>query len=242
MPTLILLRHGRSTANTAGVLAGRAPGVTLDERGREQVAALPGRLAGVPLAAAVSSPLERCRESLEPLLRARPDLPLHTEERITECDYGDWTGRKLAELAGEPLMTTVQQHPSAAEFPGGESLRAMQARAVAAVRDWNARIAAEHGPRACYLMCAHGDIIKAVVADALGLHLDLFQRITAGPGSLTALRYTPLRPFLLRLGDTGETDSLAPPEEDPEGAPANGTAGGAAGGSAGGDAAVGGGA
>ncbi|WP_335941212.1 histidine phosphatase family protein [Streptomyces sp. PTD5-9] len=216
MPTLILVRHGRSTANTAGVLAGRTSGVTLDERGTAQAAALPGRLAALPLAAVVTSPLRRCRETLRPLLDARPGLVLHTEERINECDYGDWSGRKLAELADEPLMDVVQRHPSAAAFPGGESMRAMQTRAVDAVRDWNARIAAEYGDDAVYLMCSHGDIIKALVADALGTHLDLFQRIHVDPCSVTAIRYTRLRPFLLRLGDTGDLAPLAP-REHPDG-------------------------
>ncbi|MEU8877851.1 histidine phosphatase family protein [Streptomyces javensis] len=214
MPMLILVRHGRSTANTAGVLAGWTPGVALDERGTAQAAALPGRLAGVPLAAAVTSPLQRCRETLAPLLAARPELPLHPEDRIGECHYGDWSGRKLAELADEPLMNIVQQHPSAAAFPGGESMRAMHARAVEAVRDWNARVESEHGADAVYLMCSHGDIIKALVADALGLHLDLFQRISVEPCSVTAIRYTPTRPFLVRLGDTGDLAGLAPREEN----------------------------
>ncbi|WP_405936006.1 MSMEG_4193 family putative phosphomutase [Streptomyces sp. NBC_00726] len=229
MPTLILVRHGRSTANTAGVLAGRTPGVALDERGAAQAAALPGRLAALPLAAAVSSPLQRCRETLEPLLAARPDLPLHIEDRISECDYGDWSGRKLAELSDEPLMTVVQRHPSAAAFPGGESMRAMQARAVDAVREWNTRIEAEHGEHAVYVMCSHGDIIKSLVADALGMHLDLFQRVHADPCSVTAIRYTRLRPYLLRLGDTGDLAGLAPRDPGPDAAAA-------------GDAAVGGGA
>ncbi|MEU2236762.1 MULTISPECIES: histidine phosphatase family protein [Streptomyces] len=212
MATLILVRHGRSTANTSGVLAGRLPGIALDERGAAQAAALPGRLAEVPLAAAVTSPLQRCRETLRPLLDARPGLPLHVEDRISECDYGDWSGRKLAELNDEPLMDVVQQHPSAAAFPGGESMRAMQDRAVEAVRDWNARIEAEHGEDATYLMCSHGDIVKAIVADALGLHLDLFQRIHVDPCSVTAIRYTRVRPFLLRLGDTGDFAGFAPRE------------------------------
>lgn len=212
MATLILVRHGRSTANTSGVLAGRTPGIALDERGAAQAAALPERLAGVPIAAAVSSPLQRCRETLRPLLEARPDLPSHVEERISECDYGDWSGRKLAELGDEPLMEVVQAHASAAAFPGGESMRAMQARAVDAVRDWNARIEAEHGEDATYVMCSHGDIIKSIVADALGLHLDLFQRIHVDPCSVTVIRYTRLRPFLLRLGDTGDFAALAPRE------------------------------
>ncbi|MFE4593875.1 histidine phosphatase family protein [Streptomyces laurentii] len=217
MATLILVRHGRSTANTSGVLAGRTPGVALDERGTAQAAALPGRLARVPLAAVVSSPLQRCRETVRPLLDARPGLPLYVEDRINECDYGDWSGRKLAELMDEPLMKVVQAHASAAAFPGGESMRAMQARAVDAVHDWNARIEAEHGEDAAYVMCTHGDIVKALVADALGLHLDLFQRIQADPCSVTAIRYTPLRPFLLRLGDTGDLDALAPHESAADG-------------------------
>ncbi|SEQ88269.1 histidine phosphatase family protein [Streptomyces radiopugnans] len=231
MPTLLLVRHGRSTANTSGLLAGRTPGVDLDELGTAQAAALPGRLAALPLAAAVHSPLERCRQTLAPLAGARPELPLHTEERIGECDYGDWTGRKLAELNEEPLMATVQQHPSAAAFPGGETMRGMQARAVEAVREWNERIEREHGPDATYLMCSHGDIIKSLVADALGMHLDLFQRLHVEPCSVTAIRYTPLRPFLLRLGDTGDLASLAPREADAgdsaHGAPQAGGDGGA---------------
>ncbi|CAM5546038.1 MSMEG_4193 family putative phosphomutase OS=Streptomyces alboniger OX=132473 GN=CP975_06575 PE=4 SV=1 [Streptomyces alboniger] len=215
MPTLILVRHGRSTANTAGLLAGWTPGVALDERGAAQAAALPDRLAPVPVAEVVTSPLQRCRETVAPLLAARPGLRAHTEERIGECHYGDWSGRKLAELAGEPLMEVVQQHPSAAAFPGGESMRAMQTRAAEAVREWNARVERDHGEDATYLMCSHGDVIKALVADAIGLHLDLFQRISVEPCSVTVIRYTRLRPFLVRLGDTGDLASLAPREAPP---------------------------
>ncbi|OON82288.1 histidine phosphatase family protein [Streptomyces tsukubensis] len=235
MPTLILVRHGRSTANTAGLLAGWTPGVALDERGSDQAASLPGRLAGVPIAAVVTSPLQRCGETLAPLLADRPELPLHTEERIGECHYGDWTGRKLSELMDEPLMEVVQQHPSAAAFPGGESMRAMQTRAAEAVREWNARIERDHGADATYVMCSHGDIIKSLVADALGLHLDQFQRISVEPCSVTVIHYTRLRPFLARLGDTGDLSSLAAraekgeesgPAEGPEGhAPVGGGAG-----------------
>ncbi|MGW0608102.1 histidine phosphatase family protein [Streptomyces sp. NPDC002644] len=230
MPTLILVRHGRSTANTAGLLAGRMPGVTLDERGAAQAAALPARLEGVPLAEVVTSPLQRCRETVQPLLEARPGLRAHTEDGINECDYGDWTGRKLDELAGEPLMEIVQAHPTAAAFPGGESMRAMQHRAAEAVREWNARIEREHGADAVYLMCSHGDIIKSLAADALGLHLDQFQRISVEPCSVTVVRYTRTRPFLVRLGDTGDFASLIPrPDREPEGSGGDATVGGGAG-------------
>ena len=140
MPTLILVRHGRSTANTAGVLAGWTPGVALDERGTAQAAALPARLARraarrrrrQPAAALPGDDAAAARRP------ARP--PPHIEDRIGECHYGDWSGRKLAELGDEPLMEVVQAHPSAAAFPGGESMRAMQTRAVEAVREWNARV------------------------------------------------------------------------------------------------------
>ncbi|MFK4867110.1 histidine phosphatase family protein [Streptomyces sp. CSMPJR101] len=227
MPTLILVRHGRSTANTEGVLAGWTPGVALDERGAAQAAALPGRLAALPIAEIVSSPLQRCQETIRPLLDARPGLTAHTEERIGECHYGDWTGRKLADLKDEPLMDVVQSHPTAATFPGGESMRAMQTRAAEAVREWNARVERDHGTDAVYVMCSHGDIIKSLVADALGLHLDLFQRISVEPCSITAIRYTRLRPFLVRLGDTGDFASLAPREEPAAGDAAVGGGAGA---------------
>ncbi|WP_261717910.1 histidine phosphatase family protein [Streptomyces sp. FZ201] len=227
MPTLILVRHGRSTANTEGLLAGRMPGIALDERGAAQAAALPGRLEGLPISEVVTSPLQRCEETVRPLLDARPELRAHTDERIGECDYGDWSGRKLAELKDEPLMEIVQAHPSAAAFPGGESMRAMQTRAAEAVREWNARVERDHGADAVYLMCSHGDIIKSLVAEALGLHLDLFQRIAVEPCSITAIRYTRLRPFLLRLGDTGDFASLVPREEPPAGDAAVGGGAGA---------------
>lgn len=216
MPTVLLVRHGRSSANSSGVLAGWTPGVSLDDRGREQAAALAARLSALPLAVVVSSPLQRCRETLRPLLDVRPELELHTDDRVGECHYGDWSGRKVSELSEEPLWRTVQGYPSQAAFPGpeGESLRAMQIRAVDAVREWNARVEQVHGADAVFAVCSHGDIIKSVVADALGLHLDLFQRISVDPCSITAIRYTALRPFLVRLGDTGDLDGLLPKPQE----------------------------
>ncbi|GAA1801371.1 histidine phosphatase family protein [Actinomadura chokoriensis] len=215
MTTLLLVRHGL-TAMTGPVLAGWTPGVSLDDRGRAQATALAARLAPLPLAAVVSSPLDRCAETAGIIAagHAPPIGRTETDERFGEVRYGDWTGRPLKELAEEPLWRVVQAHPSAARFPGedGESLAAAQHRAVTAVRDWNARIAAEHGPDALYAVCSHGDIIKSVVADALGLHLDQFQRIQADPASLTVIRYTETRPFVVRLNDTGgDTAALVPP-------------------------------
>jgi len=207
--TVILLRHGRTTANTGGVLAGWTPGVQLDETGQAQVAAVGQRLAPVPLAAVVSSPLERCRATAGAVLAGR-DLELATDDRLGEARYGDWTGRPLKELVKEPLWKVVQAHPSAAVFPGpeGEGLAQTQARAVAAVREWNARL----GPDAVWLACSHGDVIKAVLADALGLHLDQFQRIVVDPASISVVSYTETRPFVLRVNDTGgDVTALVPP-------------------------------
>ena len=135
MTTVLLLRHGRTTANTGGVLAGWTPGVQLDETGAQQVRAVGERLAKVPLAAVVSSPLERCQQSAAAVLDGR-DLSVQTDDRLGEARYGDWTGRTIKELVKEPLWKVVQQHPSAAVFPGpeGEGLAQTQARAVAAVR------------------------------------------------------------------------------------------------------------
>jgi probable phosphomutase (TIGR03848 family) len=207
--TVILLRHGRTTANTGGVLAGWTPGVQLDDTGRQQVQAVADRLAKVPLAAVVSSPLERCRETAD-LVAAGRDLDVQADDRLGEARYGDWTGRPIKELAKDPLWTVVQQHPSGAVFPGpeGEGLAQTQARAVAAVRDWNARL----GQDAVWLACSHGDVIKAVLADALGLHLDQFQRIVVDPASISVITYTGTRPFVQRMNDTGgDVAALLPP-------------------------------
>jgi probable phosphomutase (TIGR03848 family) len=240
MTTVLLVRHGRTTANASGVLAGWTEGIALDDKGREQAAALAERLRPVPLAAVVSSPLQRCVETAEALTDGRPDLSVQTDDRLGECRYGDWTGVELKKLAKDPLWRVVQVHPSAAVFPGpeGEALRATQARAVDAVRDWNARL----GDDATYVVCSHGDVLKAVVADALGMHLDLFQRIQVDPCSLTVVRYTQLRPFVVRLNDVGGgVADLMPPKRRRRRS-TTGRRAGAAGSEAASDAVVGGGA
>lgn len=213
MATVILARHGRTTANATGVLAGRTKGVGLDDQGVEQSRAAGQRLAGLALAAIVSSPLERCRQTAREIGAAQPTrLPVANERGLLECDYGDWTGRELRTLAKEELWRTVQAHPSAAVFPGGESMAAMAARAVEAVRRWDARIEAEHGPDAVWVAVSHGDVIKAVLADALAMHLDAFQRIVVDPASLSVVRYTPLRPFVVASNSTaGDLAHLRPP-------------------------------
>ena len=227
MATVILQRHGRTTANAGGVLAGRLPGVRLDETGRGQARDAAARLSAVPLVAIASSPQERCAETaayvVEAFAAGGRALTVKTEDRLAECDYGDWQGRLLKDLAGEDLWKVVQRQPSAAAFPGGESLRTMQRRAVDAVRERDAAVEAQHGENAVWLAVTHGDIVKAVLADALGMHLDLFQRLHADPASLTIIRYGDTRPVVLQANShAGDLSWLDRP-------PAVGDVGGGAG-------------
>jgi len=206
--TVLLVRHGRTAANAGGLLAGWTPGVDLDETGVAQAAALGQRMATLPLAAIVSSPLERCAQTAAAVLGVRTGLAVESEDRLGECHYGEWTGQHIKTLAKDPLWRVVQAHPSAVTFPGGESMRAMQDRAVDVVREVDARL----GDDAVWVAVSHGDVIKAVLADAMGLHLDQFQRLVVDPCSVTAVRYTQLRPFVLRVNDTGgDLAGLAPP-------------------------------
>ena len=242
MTLVLIVRHGL-TASTGKALTGWTPGIWLDDRGRAQAAALAARLAALPLDAIITSPLERCRQTAQAIADSRDDAangaaptPAPTpiqDARLGECRYGDWTGQPLKRLAADPLWRVVQAHPSAVRFPGedGESMLDMQHRAVGAVRDWNERL----GPDAVYLICSHGDVIKAILADSLGLHLDMCQRIQVDPCSLSVVRYTPLRPFLLRMNDTGgDVAGLRKPAVKPSRAAARGEADAQVGGGAGG--------
>ncbi len=208
MATLILVRHGRTTANSSGVLAGRSSGVRLDEVGEQQAARAGERLSAVRLAALVTSPLERCRQTAKAIADKQPNPTRATRDKeLTEVDYGEWTGESLKNLVKQPLWKVVQGHPSGATFPDGESMAGMSARAVAAVRRWDARVEAEHGAEAVWAAVSHGDVIKAVLADALGMHLDSFQRIVVDPAAVSVVRYTAGRPFVLTMnsheGDLG---------------------------------------
>jgi len=184
--------------------------VQLDDVGREQAARVGQRLAEVPLVAVVSSPLERCVQTAQFILDRQGGSPLTPiEDDITECDYGQWAGRSLGELSKEKLWSVVQAQPSAVVFPGGESMPTMQARSVAAVRRLDATYESEHGPGAVWVAVSHGDIIKSVLADALGMHLDLFQRINVGPASVSIVRYGENRPDVISTNtDAGDLSWL----------------------------------
>jgi probable phosphomutase (TIGR03848 family) len=211
--TLLLVRHGL-THMTGPVLAGRTPGLHLDDRGEKQAAAVAERLAAVPLTAIVTSPLDRCLDTAGFVRRAQQEAgrepDWQVEPRIIECEYGDWTGKGFKDLAKDPMWKVVQSQPSAARFPGGERLSQVSERAVAAAREWDARL----GPDAVWVACSHGDVIKAILADAYGMHLDLFQRIVVDPCSVSVVRYTDARPYVLRANDTGgDLAPFAPPKK-----------------------------
>jgi probable phosphoglycerate mutase len=183
-PTVLLLvRHG-VTATTGKILPGRAAGLHLSDEGRLQAEAAAKRIKPLPrLAAIYSSPLERARETARPIARARK-MPIRIDRGLLECDFGDWTGERLDRLSKRPEWDVVQRHPSAFRFPGGESFIELQARITGAL----ARLVAQH-PGRVVVAVSHADPIKAAVAHALGMPLDLFQRIVIGTASITAIAY-----------------------------------------------------
>jgi probable phosphomutase (TIGR03848 family) len=203
MRLLLLLRHAL-TEQTGARLSGWTPGLHLSEAGREQARALAERLGPVSIDALYTSPLERCQETAAAVAAAK-GLEVTTVEDLGEVRYGDWTGRELKGLRREPLWKLVQATPSAARFPGGESLLEMQARSVQAVE----RLRLYHQGQTV-AVCSHADVIKAVACHYLGMHLDLVQRVVVSPASVTAFAFGPA-PHLVRLNDTGGNGDLAPP-------------------------------
>ena len=214
MATLVLIRHAR-TAETGGLLSGRREGIPLSSAGQSEAKLLAERLAGVHFAGVVSSPIQRCIETIEVIrttrnlnVPARPNTQI--EERLTEVDYGSWTGKELKALAKDPLWSTVQRQPSAMQFPGGESLRAAATRAAEAVRDLDAQFKDDD----VWLAVTHGDIIKSIISDASGAPLDLFQRIVIDPASISVIKYGGERPAILRLNESAAgIGSLFAPRE-----------------------------
>jgi len=201
MGTVLLIRHGQSVANAQGILAGRAPGVHLDEHGERTTRELGTHLAALPIARVLVSPLERTQQTADLIFSDR--FPIEIESRITECDYGDWQGRLLSELSVESLWKTVQEEPDQMVFPNGESMQQMADRAVSAIREWDAKLSAEHGPEVIWAAVSHGDVIKAICADALHLPLRNFQRISIEPSSVSVVQYRSENAQVHKLNDTG---------------------------------------
>jgi probable phosphomutase (TIGR03848 family) len=193
---LLLIRHGL-TESTGKRLTGWTPGVHLSESGREQAESLARRVAPLRPAAIYSSPLDRCRETAEPLARAT-GRSIRVVEGLGEVRYGDWTGRTFGQLARTRLWREVQRAPSSVRFPGGETLGETQVRAIAAVDG----IVARHA-RATVAVFSHADVIRLLLAHFAGIHLDLYQRLVVEPASISAVAAGAGVPRLLRVNDTG---------------------------------------
>lgn len=195
---LLLLRHGENEWVSSGRLAGRTPGVHLNDKGRAQAEALAGFLQRQPIRSIYSSPLERCLETARPLAAAL-GLPVCQEPGMIEVDYGDWRGLEIKELDKLPAWQRVQHFPSLFRFPGGETLRETQQRAVESIE----RIAARHANEVVALF-SHGDVIRTVLAHFAGTPLDLFQRIHIATASLSTLAIFDGRPAILNMNVTAE--------------------------------------
>jgi probable phosphomutase (TIGR03848 family) len=203
MSMLVLVRHA-VTEQTGKRLYGRRPGVHLSARGRDQSDAVARRLAGLPIAAVYSSPLERCMETAEPIADTL-GLSVRTESGLLETDMGSWTGKTFAQVRRARLWARILAVPSAARFPDGESLAEVQARAVAAVE----AIGRRHPSRPAVVV-SHGDPIRLALAHYAGMHLDFFQRLEVAPASVSVVAIGDHGPRVLRLNDTGGLDDVAP--------------------------------
>lgn len=197
---LLLIRHAENEYTRTGKLAGRMPGVHLNETGRKQALALAERLKAAPIRAVYASPLERARETAQPLAEAKK-LGVEICAGLSEIDFGGWAGRSLKVLARTNLWRQVQQQPSRMIFPEGESFWAAQGRAVQAVE----QLARDH-PKELIAAVTHADVIKLVIAHYLGQPLDLFQRLVISPASITLLHLGQGQPALVKLNDTGALD------------------------------------
>jgi len=201
MGTVLLIRHGQSVANAQGILAGRASGVHLDEHGEKSASELGTHLISLPIAKVLVSPLERTQQTADLIFANK--FPIEVESRITECDYGDWQGRLLSELSLESSWKTVQETPDQMVFPNGESMQQMSDRAVAAIRECDSKLSEDHGADVIWAAISHGDVIKAICADALSLPLRNFQRISIEPTSVSVIQYRAESAQVHKLNDTG---------------------------------------
>ena len=199
---LVLIRHAHSEANAAGVLSGRLPNVHLSEKGVEQSEHLAVRLGNFPVATLRISPMERCFETISPWINSivlpnNPRFEPMVDQELTEVDYGSWSGKKLAVLSKNKLWKTVQEAPSRMYFPDGEGIAQMQSRAMTSVHE-----AVSTKAKGAAVIVSHGDVIKSIVASALGMHLDEFQRIVIDPASISILDFSTTKPRVLLLNDS----------------------------------------
>ena len=211
---LVLIRHAHSESNATGVLSGRIPTVHLSAKGVKQSEQLSQRLGSFPIAQMRISPMERCFETVSPwinecVLATNPKLEPIIDPMLNEVDYGDWSGKRLATLSRKKEWKTVQESPSRMYFPGGEGIAAMQARVMKSVHE-----VASLPDSKVAVFVSHGDVIKSIVASALGMHLDEFQRIIIDPASVSVIEYNSVKPRILLVNDTRAvvTDLLTAPK------------------------------
>lgn len=200
MATIVLLRHAHSIANKSGILAGRKPGIDLSEIGRAESEKLASRLSGIDFNHIYLSPLERCSQTIDPLLKSKEASRIQTltlDDRVIEMDYGKWSGRKLSSLSREKLWREIQANPSKVTFPEGESFKAMRKRAMNLVDE----ILAKKGS-ANHLIVSHGDVIKVITSSLLGMKLDNFQSLTIDPASITVFRGNSESARMVAFNDT----------------------------------------
>lgn len=214
---ILLIRHGENEWVVQGKLAGRTPGVHLNDRGRQQAADLVTRLQHIKLDAVYSSPLERCMETAREVAAAR-NLPIAECQGLLEVDYGEWQGQPLKELAASSVWRHIQFHPSRFRFPQGETLRTMQNRLVDTIEAIR-----ERHPGQIVAVFGHADPIKAVLAYYLGVPLDLFQRILIDTASISVLALPGAGGTIVGMNNTGRIPDLTfpkPSAEDDQAPPA----------------------
>ncbi len=210
---LVLIRHAHSEANASGVLSGRLPDIHLSDKGLEQSLSLATRLGSFPVSQLRISPMERCFETVQPwinqhLVTKNRSIEPVIDPNLNEVDYGKWSGKKLAVLSKNKLWKVVQESPSRMYFPSGEGIAQMQARAMSSVHEM-----ASLKSKGCGVIVSHGDVIKSIVASALGMHLDEFQRIIIDPASVSIIEYSAIKPRVILLNDSRAevTDLLQQP-------------------------------
>lgn len=196
MTQILLIRHAVNDFVKTGKLAGWTPGVHLNDEGKAQAEALGKRLADAPIQQLYSSPLERTIETAEAIRQYHPHLEIKHKEGIGEVRYGDWEGQEISKLARRKMWQVVQEYPSRAYFPNGETMRGVQERAVNALEE----LVAAH-PRELVAVVSHADLIKMILAHYLGMHLDVFQRIVVSPASISTLMLGYGRPYVVTVND-----------------------------------------
>lgn len=206
--TILLIRHGENEWTETHKLAGRTPGVHLNQQGQKQAEALAKRLSTLPLNAIYASPLERTMETAQ-AIAGYHNLTVIPNRGLLEVNYGKWTGKAIKKLARKKRWQLIQHQPTRAKFPGGESMLGMQARMIDQIN----RLADEHTGRTVAVV-GHADLIKAAVAHYLGVHFDLFQRIVISTASITAITFTPHGPRVFMVNDTSHNPARSLLEKD----------------------------